>query len=300
MPTLQALTAIAAVAFLQPGPAALRGIFEEGLERRRTEYGVFDQRTAQAARDLGMFLSRHGEEADARNVLDQVVRIDESLFGAADPRTLKDVAELAAVTPPEKAERLWKRASETPEPSIAARALSELGRLHALAGDRAGAIAFYRHALAKNEESAGKNTAAVALDLNALSKLVDAPEAVALLERALAIDRHVLGSLHAETATTEANLAGLLADSPRNAEAIRLASDALAIFRQTVGPDHPRTAVAASILGYAYEVKGDRRQAESMYRLALSIDSRVYGSQDTHALNDARVLSEFLQTAPPR
>ncbi len=109
MPILTAVTVLTAVAFFQPGPAALRGIFEEGLERRRTEYGVFDARTAQAARDLGMFLSRHGEEADARNVLDQVVRIDENVFRPADSRTLADVAELAAVSPAIQAEALWKR-----------------------------------------------------------------------------------------------------------------------------------------------------------------------------------------------
>jgi tetratricopeptide (TPR) repeat protein len=299
MPPNPAIAIFAALAFFQPGPAALRGIFEEGLARRRAEYGVFDVRTAQAARDLGMFLARHGEEADARNILDQVVRIDEKLFGSADPRTLGDVAELAAVSPAGQAEALWKRAAESSQSSVAARALTELGRLHALANDRPGAASLYRRALAKEEEANGRNSAGVALNLNALAKVVDAPEAVVLLDRALAIDRQILGSWHAETATTEANLAGLLADTPRNSEAIRLASEALEVFRRTVGPDHPRTAVAASILGYACEVKGDRPQAERMYRLALSIDARVFGPQDPRTLNDARVLSEFLKTEPP-
>ncbi len=170
MPFFAAITIVAAVAFMQPGPAALRGIFEEGLARRRAEYGVFDTRTAQAARDLGEFLSRNGEEADARNVLDQVVRIDEKLFGADAPRTLEDVAELAAVSPASQAESLWKRASETGEARVAARALAELGKLRALADDRAGAAAFYRRALTKDEEAGGKSSAGVALDLNALAK----------------------------------------------------------------------------------------------------------------------------------
>jgi tetratricopeptide (TPR) repeat protein len=298
MPLIEAITVVAAVAYLQPGPAALRGIFEEGLARRRAEYGVFDARTAQAARDLGMFLSRHGEEADARTILDQVVRIDEKVFGADAPRTLADLAELAAVSPASQAEPLWRRASESADAGVAARALAELGRLRAVADDRAGAAVLYRRALAKEEQAGGKSSAGVALDLNALAKAVDAAEAIPLLERALIIDRRVLGSQHPETATTEANLAGLLADTPRNEEAIRLATNALVVFQQTVGPDHPRTAVAASILGYAFEVKGDRRQAEQMYRLALSIDGRAYGSQHPQTLNDARVLEEFLKTTP--
>ena len=298
MPPIQAFAAIATIVCLQPGPAALREIFEEALSRRTAEYGVFDARTAQAARDLGLFLSRNGEQSDARNILDQVVRIDEKVFGSAAPRTLADVADLAAVSPPNQSESLWKRAAETPETSVAARALAELGRLHALADDREGAAAYYRRALTKQEEADGKDSAGVAVDLNALAKVVDPAQAVPLLEHALAIDRRILGVHHAETATTQANLAGLLADSPRNAEAIRLATEALAVFRETVGPEHPRTAVTASILGYAYEVKGDRHRAEEMYRLALSIDQRVYGPRHPQTINDARVLSEFLH-APP-
>jgi tetratricopeptide (TPR) repeat protein len=299
MPSIGTIIPIALVALLQPDPAVLRGIFEEGLARRRAEYGVFDARTAQAARDLGLFLSRHGEPSDARNILEQVVRIDEKVFGADALQTLADVAELAAVSPVDQAEPLWRRASQTANAGIAARALSELGKLRVLADDRTGAAAYYRKALAKQEEQSGNSSAAVALDLNSLAKVVDAAEAIPLLERALAIDRRVLGVRHAETATTEANLAGLLADTPRNNEAIRLAAEALAVFRQTVGPEHPRTAVAASILGYAYEVKGDARHAEEMYRLALSIDGRAYGPQHPQTLNDARVLAEFLKTIAP-
>ncbi len=295
MPAIQAVLVFMAAGFLQPGPAALRGVFEEELARKRAEYGVFDVRTAQAARDLGLFLGRHGEEADARNVLYQVVSIDEKLFGAGDTRTLADVAELAAVSPVTQAGSLWKRASDSTQSDVAARALAELGKLHALREDKAAAAALFREALAKEEQAHGTRSAGVALDLNALAKIVGAAEAIPLLERALAIDRQILGFRHAETATTEANLAGLLADTPRNAEAIRLAAEALAVFRETVGTDHPRTAVAASILGYAYEVKGERPQAETMYRLALAIDSRIYGPQHPQTVNDARVLSEFLK-----
>jgi tetratricopeptide (TPR) repeat protein len=224
-----------------------------------------------------------------------VVRIDEKVFGRDAPQTLVDVAELAAVSSSGQAEPLWKRASASPSPAIAAQAFAELGKQHALEGDRVGAVAFYKNALAKDQPKDGETAA---LHLNALAKLVDPAQAAPLLERALGIDRRILGARHPETATTEANLAGLLADTPRNEEAIRLATEALAVFRQTVGPDHPRTAVAASILGYAFEVKGDRARAEQMYRLALAIDERAYGSKNAQTINDARVLTEFLKSAP--
>jgi tetratricopeptide (TPR) repeat protein len=283
-----------ALAF-QPDAAILRGVFEQALTRSQEQFGVFDARTAQAARDLGMFLSRQGENSDARNILDQVVRIDEKVFSRDAPQTLADVAELAVVSPSRQAEPLWRRASTSANAATAARAFAELGKLHALEGDRAGAALCYRNALSKEGP---KDSEAAALYLNALAKLVDAAEAIPLLERAWAIDRRILGARHAETATTEANLAGLLADTPRNEEAIRLGTEALHVFRQTVGPDHPRTAIAASILGYAFEVKGDRARAEQMYRLALAIDERAYGSKNAQTINDARVLNEFLKSAP--
>src|SRR5579872_2045749 len=105
--------AISVVIALQPNPAMLRGIFEDVLTRRQEQYGAFDPRTAQAARDLGLFLARQGETLSARNLLDQVVRIDEKIFGPRDPQTLADVAELAAVSNPGEAEPLWRRASDS-------------------------------------------------------------------------------------------------------------------------------------------------------------------------------------------
>lgn len=290
-----AITVLAELALVfQPSPAMLRAVFEEGLARKQDRFGVFDARTAQAARDLGLFLMRQGETSDARNILDQVVRIDEKVFGHDAPQTLADVAELAAVSSSSEAGPRWTRASASSSAATAARAFAELGELSALQGDRARAAVFYRKAVAKDGPG---DSEAAALHLNALAKLAPA-EAIPLLERALEIDRRILGPRHAETATTEANLAGLLADTPRNGEAIRLATEALAVFRRTIGPEHPRTAVAASILGYAFEVKGDRTRAEQMYRLALRIDERVYGPKHTQTVNDARVLNEFLKSAP--
>jgi tetratricopeptide (TPR) repeat protein len=281
---------------LQPNPAMLRAIFEDALTRQREQYGVFDTHTAQAARDLGLFLARQGQTAEAHNVLEQVARIDEQVFGPENSQTLADVAALAALSKPAQAEPLWRRASASTDSSTAARAFAELGKLHVASGDTSGAIDFYRRAVAKEESAGGKSSPTAAMYLNSLAKLLSPSDAIPLLERALNIDRQQLGSRHAETATTEANLAGLLADSPRNEEAIRLATEAFQTFRQVLGPDHPRTALSASILGYCYEIKGDRRGAEEMYRLALSIDQRAFGRDAPESLNDAKVLNEFLKS----
>jgi hypothetical protein len=52
--------------FLRTDPAALRPLYEQALERRRKEFGAADPRTAQAARDPGLFLAGIGEPAGAR------------------------------------------------------------------------------------------------------------------------------------------------------------------------------------------------------------------------------------------
>ena len=78
----------------------LRRLFEDALKQRRQEYGVTDSRTAQAARDLGLFLSRQSDQAGARSALSEAVGIDEKAFGATAEQTLAYLGELATVSSP--------------------------------------------------------------------------------------------------------------------------------------------------------------------------------------------------------
>jgi tetratricopeptide (TPR) repeat protein len=284
----------------QPDPANLRRIFEEALVRRERQYGASDARTAQAARDLGMFLGRQGDAGAARAALEEAVRIDEQTLGASAPQTLKDVAELASVSPPPQALPLWRRASEAADPAVAVRALMTLGAYQAAAGDRPGAAGLYRRAVARQETATGPSSEPVAVCLNALAQVVEIQESMRLLQRALAIDRKALGARHPQTATTETNLAGKLVHVRRYDEALAAAADALSVFGETLGPNHPRRAIAASIMAFALEAKGERARAEKMYRLALAIDEAAYGPQNPQTINDRQALDEFLQAATPQ
>lgn len=247
-----------------------------------------DARTAQAARDLGMFLIRSGESAPAQTALAEALRIDERVFGPSAGQTLADAAELAAISSPPQAMPLWQRAAEAPDSAVAVRALMALG--HA-----SGDAAFYRRAVARQEAASGASSEAVAVCLNALAQVEGPTEGIPLLQRALAIDRRELGPRHPQTATTEANLAGMLVHAGRYDEALAAAAEALSIFGETLGPGHPRCAIAASILAFALESKGDRARAEKMYRLALAIDEAAYGPQHPQTVNDRRALEEFLR-----
>jgi tetratricopeptide (TPR) repeat protein len=206
---LACLWMAAAAAAFQPDTAAMRHLFEENLARREREFGPADARTAQAARDLGLFLQRAGDAAGARKALAEAVRADEKAFGPAAPQTLEDVSSLAEVSPRAEAEPLLRRAAESPDPAVAGPALSTLGAYRKTSGDRAGAAAYLRRAVEKAEAAAGKDDPLVALVLMALSQVTDPKEAVAALERAVSIDRRALGPQHPQTLQAVRALAAL-------------------------------------------------------------------------------------------
>jgi len=210
--------ALPAAAF-QPDNAILRRVFEEGLARRRREFGEADVRTAQAARDLGGFLERVGDTAGARRAWAEAIHVDEKALGPEAPQTLQDVADLAAISPTALAAPLLLRATKSPDPAVAGPALTSLAAIRKASGDRAGAAVLLRRAVAQAEAVDGKDGAMVALVLNALAAAAEPEEAIASLRRALEIDRKALGSQHARTAQDARTLISLLRKLGRAAEA---------------------------------------------------------------------------------
>jgi len=288
----------------QPDPALLGQLFEEALDRKRREFGVSDIRTAPAARDLGLFLSKHGAPAAAQKVFTDLVRLEETALGAGAAQTLEDVAALANVSPPRQAEPLWRRASGSTDPNVSARALAALGQLRETAGDQSGAAVFYRQALAKEEAALARATsppekAHLAIRFGGiaqvLSQLVEPAEGIDTLRRALAMNRALLGARHPETATVEANLAGVLLDARAVDESVRLITEAISILEESLGEDHPRIAISATILAYGLRAKGDFTRAEQNYRRAVAVDERAYGPRHSQTLSDVRTLAEFLR-----
>jgi tetratricopeptide (TPR) repeat protein len=279
----------------QPSPAALRQLFEDALARRRSQFGDDDIRTAQAARDLGLFLRNQGDASGARRALAEVVRIDEKVLGPKAAQTLADVAELAGMSPPPEAEPLWQRAAQSSNAALGSRALASLGQLHEASGDTAGAANFYRRALAKEEDVGGPQGAQVPARLNALAQVVDVSQGIALLERALAISRRGPGARNPDTAMIELNLATLQLRAGRTDQAAQSSRDAISIFEETLGADHPRVAAASMVLAAALRSKKDAAGAEKMYRRALEIDEEAYGPLDARTVHDARTLAQFLR-----
>jgi tetratricopeptide (TPR) repeat protein len=208
IPTLPLLLIITAVAF-QPESAGLRRVFEDNLARRRAEFGAADARTAQALRDLGLFLLKEGDRPAARRALAETLRLDEAALGRSAPQTLEDAATLAGISPAAQAEPLWRRAAEATDASVAGPALTSLAAVRKSAGDLAGAATLYRRAVEKAEAMGGRDSPLVALILTQLALVAPAEEAVAALRRAVAIDQRALGPQNAQTVAAARALAAL-------------------------------------------------------------------------------------------
>lgn len=190
----------------QPDAGVVRHVFEESLARRQREYGAADARTAQAARDLGLFLRANKDTAGARAALAQALRIDDTALGLSAPQTLEDAAALASVSTPAAAEPLLRRAVESPDLLVSGQALSTLGGLRKFAGDLAGAAACFRRALTKAEQAEGPDGTPVELILNIL----------------VSLDRQTLGPRHAQTMEDARRLAELYRRTGRPGEAARV------------------------------------------------------------------------------
>ncbi len=279
----------------QPDRAMLRRLFEESLTWRTQEYGRNDARTAQAARDLGLFLERNGETLAARRALTETIAIDESVFGKSAPQTLEDVSALASISPPAQAGPLLRRAAESSDPSVAGPALSSLAELRAGAGDRAGAAAYLRRAVEKAETVDGKEGSIVALLLNTLALNVDLKEGITQLERALRINRANLGEQDAQTVLTEVSLSRLLLASGRIDDALEMARAAVSASEATFGAGHPGTAGAVTALARASLAKGNAAEAERFYRQALALSQNAFGPSGPQTRRTARELAALLR-----
>lgn len=250
---------------LQPESSGLRQLFEEQFAH---------EHTASAARDLGLYLARHGDPNAARAPLAEALR----LSGAAS-----DAMELALISNARDAEPLLLQASK--DRTLAPRAFDTLGHLYDATGRRDQAITTYRKALA---------LAPRADTMEALAQDVPPEEGIALLRQAAVLNRHNFGARHPQTGTTEANLAGLLLNANLPKEAIQPARDALSIFEEALGPEHPRTALAATILAFALRANGDKVGAERYFRQVVAIDHVAYGPDHAQTIKDEQTLAEFL------
>ena len=99
------------------------------------------------------------------------------------------------------------------------------------------------------------------------------------------------------------NLALLLQDTNRLAEAEPLMRRALAIDEQSYGPDHPDVAIRLNNLALLLQDTNRLAEAEPLMRRALAIDEKSYGPDHPNVairLNNLAAAASRPRTASPR
>ncbi len=224
-------------------------LYEESVARLVREHGDTAAPVVDRMRDLTGYLVRNRRFAEAEPWLRRI----------GDPEPLGDAA--SALGRPAEAAAHYQRCATA----------SCIAKLAALSeGERA--LALYRKALALEEASGGAKLAVRLNDVALLSR--EEP----LFRRALALQEKALGPRHPEVATTLNNLASLLLEKDRVAEAEPLARRAHSILAAALGRRNVRTAVSASNLADILRASRRERESIALYRQALEVFTESLGS----------------------
>ncbi len=110
------------------------------------------------------------------------------------------------------------------------------------------------------------------------------PQAETQFERALDIDRRVLGEKDPKTLRTMYHLGSLDKLQGKHAQAEQLLSRTLGIQRSVLGPEHTDTLATANSLANTYEGEGKYAQAEALHSQTFEIQRRVLGPEHRETL----------------
>ena len=111
------------------------------------------------------------------------------------------------------------------------------------------------------------------------------------LERALDLERRVLGPESPKTLNTLNHLARTLWHQGKYQQAGALLGPALEIERRVLGPEHPDTLYCMNNLGNVYRAENNDAQAEPLYRQTLRIRRRVLGPEHPDTLTSMNNLA---------
>ena len=117
------------------------------------------------------------------------------------------------------------------------------------------------------------------------------PEARTQFERALDIDRRVLGEKDPKTLRTMSRLGTLDKLQGKFAQAEQLLSQTLGIQRHVLGPEHADTLYTANNLASTYQNEGKYAQAEALHSQTLEIRRRVLGPEHSYTLTSMNNLA---------
>lgn len=237
---------------------------------------------ARALVALGSVLEVRGKYDEAQGVLVAALKLQPG-NEEATVDSAQNLAELANVsfykgayelseTYNRQAFDIYRRLYGEEHPAVA-QILNNLGAIEDNRGNYVASEAYYRHALTITEAWYGADHPETAANLTAIAQQLsyqkrDA-EAMALLEQALAIQKHVNGGMSATVGST-LNQLGLLAYNAKQYDAARSwFTQAMDQWKATLGDQHPFIAIAYSNLGSVCLDEKDYACAEKNYREAV-------------------------------
>jgi tetratricopeptide (TPR) repeat protein len=110
------------------------------------------------------------------------------------------------------------------------------------------------------------------------------PDAGQQLQRALELQRNLLGEKNPKTLRTNSALGNIRLLQGKYSEAEAILNHSLELQRQKLGPEHPDVLYSLHSLARAYYEEGNYKQAEALYRQILEIRRRVLGSDHPDTL----------------
>lgn len=259
------------------------------LRAREKLLGENDPAIAQTLRSKALLLSVTGKNAEAKEVAQRALSIDERR-GRDDLMLTNDLTVLAhaeselsdnraAVELLERALKIQRKHLRPDDPGIAL-VLTNLASAYCFEGKYGEAQKLFGSALGIAERSGNQVELAQVLSdqAAALERQHRYKKALPLYQRALSIREEALGPDHLLVAEAEYGLAAAYLANKQYDESEVLLRNALAIWEKTLGPNHPHVAAALTALGRIYAARKQYEEAETSYQKSLDIERAALGS----------------------
>ncbi len=265
---------------------------DEALATQARAVQIFDQNPeapvlehSMALTSYGVILSRNGEFAKGKPLIERALLLQEGSLGRTHPtvaRTLDSLAELQAkMGHPEEALPLAQRALQIredrlgPEHPETSASLNTLGTLYWKQGALQQAAKSFQRALIIVEQSVGPVHPVVAANLLSLGEINrqmgNLGAAREMFTRALKSQESILGLQHNDVATTLTRLAWVASNQKDYSQAETLLTRAVRIRNNALGDTHPDLGLVLNELARVKHRQGQLANARTHYERARQI-----------------------------
>lgn len=288
-----------------------REIFELGARRVTTE--LVDQPLLQSRimQTVGSVQASLGQYAEARKILEDVLRVRERSFGPNDPRlgeTLTSLAEVARERGDnDEAEQFITRAlaireaAYGPEHIDVATSLSVLATIRYRQAQYVQAESLFTRALALDAALRSPDDPRTMRDMRGLASVYQAGEqfdkAETLWKSTLEMQERALGSEHPDVASTLNNIGAVYWSTNRPEEALATYRRARPIFEKAYGLEHFNTAGVINNEAEALWKLKRYQESEALFREALAIKRRILAPTSTSIATTLNSLAGLLRDA---